>query len=325
MVFKYLGKTKADYQNLIHSFLPAYEPSVKRKAFERALERHHGECGEIEISRVMNDKTWMMSESYRKRDFKLIVDAEFYDYTAAREGEDTWFVNFADPTLFVAYDSDLFAQDEIQTLEMPLLASCCLYLDEKRIPGFVTKTNVDGEPTPYLFRNVPYWIKVDTMPLLSDGTRGNIYGNNLMYASNEEIEAGIRMFDGDVRCNVLAMAAPEGRGGTYRYTRSELEELMKTVLCSFSAVRDQSSGRVVIHTGNWGCGAFGGNKELMYLAQMYAGSVCGIDELVLHAVDEEILDRAKRAYEQLPDSMCFSSVVVSLLAKNYCWGISDGN
>ena len=146
-----------------------------------------------------------------------------------------------------------------------------------------------------------------------------------MYASDEEIEAGIRTFEGDVRCNVLAMAAPEGRGGTYRYVRSELEELMKTVLCSFSAVRDQSSGRAVIHTGNWGCGAFGGNKELMYLAQMYAASVCGIDELVFHAVDEEILDRAKRVYEQLPDSIGFSDIVGYLLARGYYWGISDGN
>ena len=34
-----------------------------------------------------------------------------------------WHVNFADPRLFVAYGSGLFAQDEIQVAEHPLLAS----------------------------------------------------------------------------------------------------------------------------------------------------------------------------------------------------------
>jgi len=32
-----------------------------------------------------------------------------------------WYVNFADPRLFTAYGSGLFAQDEIQAAEHPIL------------------------------------------------------------------------------------------------------------------------------------------------------------------------------------------------------------
>jgi hypothetical protein len=34
-----------------------------------------------------------------------------------------WHVNFADPQLFVAYGSQLLAQDELQAAEHPLLGS----------------------------------------------------------------------------------------------------------------------------------------------------------------------------------------------------------
>lgn len=43
--------------------------------------------------------------------------------------------------------------------------------------------------------------------------------------------------------------------------------------------------RVVVHTGNWGTGAFGGNKVLMACIQMYAARVAGLDELVFHTFE----------------------------------------
>lgn len=308
---------------MIHSFLPEYGPERKKRVLKDALKLHEGDSGEILVCRVMCDGNTLTSASLVKKECKLTSDSGFYDYTKAKADEDAWFVNFADPVLFVAYDSDMFAQDEIQTLEMPLLASCCRYLDEKRPGGFVTKTNVDGNPTPYLFRNVPYWISVNTRPVLNDGTTGNIYGNAFASASDEEIRAGIRTFEGNVRCNVLAIAAP--REGVGRYSEDEIAELMKTLLCSFSAVREQSRGKTVIHSGNWGCGAFGGNKELMYLAQMYAAGVCGINELVLHAVDEKALERAKRSLGYMGGEMKLKDVIAYLLSKGFEWGVGDGN
>ena len=49
----------------------------------------------------------------------------FYDYRTAlaAAGAAEWHVNFADPHLFFAYGSSLFAQDEIQVAEHPILGS----------------------------------------------------------------------------------------------------------------------------------------------------------------------------------------------------------
>ena len=322
MLFKYLGKKNINCQDLIRDYLPAYGPQRKQRAFETALEKHRNDDGEIIVTHVMSNQAEMASAVFEKKPFTLTLDKGFYDYTKAREGEDTWFVNFADTTLFVAYNKDLFAQDEIQTLEMPLLAAFKKYIESRPIGGFAPLTNVDGNPTPYLFKGVPYWISVNTSPVLKDGTVESIYGYRFMEASDEAIEAGIRTFEGDLRCNVLAISAPSGGYG--RYYEEELTELMKTLICSYSAVREQAAGKVVIHAGNWGCGAYGNNKELMYLAQMYAASVCGIDELVMHDWKEEI-DRARTLYENMDKKMSFADVIAFLHSRKYEWGESDGN
>lgn len=323
MLFKYLGKNSVDCQDLLRDYLPTYGPQRKQRAFEAALEKHRTDNGEIFVTHVISNQAKMASVVFKKKPFILTLDKGFYDYTKARNGEDTWFVNFSDPTLFVAYDKSPFAQDEIQTLEMPLLAAFKKYIESRSIGGFAPLTNAYGNPTPYLFKSVPYWISVTTSPVLKDGTVESIYGNRFMNASDEAIEAGIRTFEGDLRCNILAISAPAGGYG--RYSEEELTELMKTLVCSYSAVREQTKDKVVIHAGNWGCGAFGGNRELMYLAQMYAASVCRINELVLHAVDEKILERSKCVLESMDRKLKFENVIAFLLARKYEWEESDGN
>ena len=55
----------------------------------------------------------------------LEVRDGFFDYEPA-SGSDSmveWHVNFADPNLFYAYGSGLFAQDEMQVAEHPVLGS----------------------------------------------------------------------------------------------------------------------------------------------------------------------------------------------------------
>jgi hypothetical protein len=53
------------------------------------------------------------------------------------------------------------------------------------------------------------------------------------------------------------MAAPVGSG---RYTREEIELVLLTAFTGFAAARGESpvGSRVIIHTGHWGTGAFGG-------------------------------------------------------------------
>ena len=57
----------------------------------------------------------------------------YFDYTPALDRADAveWHVNFADPHLFVAYGSRLFAQDEMQVAEHPALGSLKEALDAR--------------------------------------------------------------------------------------------------------------------------------------------------------------------------------------------------
>src|SRR5437773_1650714 len=66
------------------------------------------------------------------------VQANFYDYKPVGAGAAPcieWHVNFADPRLFVAYGSALFAQDEMQVAEHPLLACVREALIARKLPA----------------------------------------------------------------------------------------------------------------------------------------------------------------------------------------------
>lgn len=101
--------------------------------------------------------------------------------------------------------------------------------------------------------------------------------------------------------------------------------------------------RVVVHTGNWGTGAFGGNKVLMACLQMYAARVVGLDELVFHTfepsataanpfrlllwltvIDELRYKAGRELYESLLDKPV-DEALDTLYNKKFHWGQSDGN
>lgn len=47
---------------------------------------------------------------------------------------------------------------------------------------------------------------------------------------------------------------------------------------------------MVVHTGNWGTGAFGGNRILMATIQLLASQVAQVDELVFHTFEPSATD-----------------------------------
>jgi hypothetical protein len=58
-----------------------------------------------------------------KSETKLIMKEDTFDYKNVEESSLEWHVNFADMNLFGFYGGSLFAQDEIQVAEHPILAS----------------------------------------------------------------------------------------------------------------------------------------------------------------------------------------------------------
>ena len=331
MVYKTLGKTELENVELIASFTPNFTEKRKREFFGEARKiKEKSLTGSVTVTRCTPDDDFIDSAVFTKKTTVVKDEAGFFNYAKDQSNSErcVWWMNFADPKLFGYYSGSMFAQDEIQVFEHPVLAGIRNYLvdpgEENMQPW--TLTLRDGEPdraTPFLIENVPMWLKVDTCPQLPFGGFGHIYGRSFRSASYEELEAGIKVVKENIKNNIMAVSAVVGSG---LYTYDQIEIMLKTLICAFSKAKDVAQGKkCVIHGGNWGCGAFGGNPEVMYFLQIYAASVTGIDELILHNTDDDAYFDAKEVYDDLDDETTLESVIYKLLDKEYCWGRGDGN
>jgi len=80
----------------------------------------------------------------------------------------------------------------------------------------------------------------------------------------------------------------------------------------------------VIHTGFWGCGAFGGNRRLMTILQSLAGDLAGV-ETVFRAFDKpgvELARDARQFYERLRDAARRSPFFSTALPRKNSSGVS---
>jgi len=210
---------------------------------------------------------------------------DHFDY--ADVGPGVWYLNFAHHDLFVAADTPAFAQDELQVAEHPCLYGLRAALVEHAIAA---KTVEAGRPTPILLQNVPRQLAVDTT---------HLYGRAFATALLEDLRAAARRLE-PTPTNLLAIEAPyAGRGA---YTLAQLQLAFDTAAGGFAAARAGSDGaEVVIHTGHWGGGAYGGDRTLMATIQRVAARAVGV-RLVFHAGDDPapyhaasaILDRETR-------------------------------
>ena len=84
---------------------------------------------------------------------------------------------------------------------------------------------------------------------------------------------------------------------------------------------------MVVHTGFWGCGAFGGNRILMTALQTAAAGMAGVDRTVFHTGDpsgDGVLGEAKRLLGPGP-AMAVGELIRRVHAAGLEWGTSDGN
>jgi hypothetical protein len=90
----------------------------------------------------------------------------------------------------------------------------------------------------------------------------------------------------------------------------------------------------VVHTGFWGCGAFGGNRTLMALLQLVAAQMAGLSRLVFHAANRagsKEFDRALALYQAIGSGVAgggaaaIERLIDDVVGQGFCWGESDGN
>ena len=127
------------------------------------------------------------------------------------------------------------------------------------------------------------------------------------------------------------MAAPAGGRGPYE--RAELEDVLATAYTGFAVAGRESlrlagpEARAVVHTGFWGCGAFGGDRTVMTVLQALAADLAGVD-LAFHAGSGRgpaDAGEALRAHAALrAGAPEVDAILDGLLRRGPRWGVSNG-
>jgi len=272
---------------------------------------------------------------------------------------------------FAYYGGRLFAQDELQCLEHPALcslrdllvhlpASRGSLLDPTRTSIHLTDTTI---ATPILVSGVERRACIHTDRNEAEGRPRGLYGNNFGSADGNAVRKAVEVFDKRLDAqgkeyfsNILAMSAP--REGLY--SKGVIRMILATAYTGFIAARMESlvnAGflvrthdgehghtsladpmptrqvpKVKIHTGNWGCGAFGGNPVAMSMLQTFAAQMAGV-ELIYYVQGAENRREYDCGMKDLQDLMAELAVdgyveleafIGGVVKKEYMWGESNG-
>jgi hypothetical protein len=254
-----------------------------------------------------------------------------YGYIASPSGSTDWWVNFAADDLFAFYAGRCFAQDEIQVLEHPALGSVREALLAEGLSTFVTDR---GRPTPFLVSGTERRIRFHTRPQPELGRADWIYGRAFDNASEDEVMARAEGLEPPTKSNILVIEAPAHGEGEYQ--GFEVEMALLAAHTGFAAARVETrrlspGSSCVVHTGFWGCGAYGGNRAMMTAVQLLAARLAGIDRLCFHHWDEIGEKRfatgqllAEKVERAVP-SLELDGIIGELAASGLRWGASDGN
>lgn len=309
-----LAQKDFSFDELFRAHPPRWVDSNKRAIYTVLEPQIASLRGRLRFSR------WPSAPVPQDFEFKTeVVSApDKYSYPPPAKGHMEWHVNFADPELFGFYGGSLFAQDEIQVMEHPALAAL---REALRNADMAARTEESGRPTPVLVQGVPRMCAIDT---------SGIYGNAFSRARTERVLAAVSVLVPPTVSNIIAVAAPRGAG---TYDAATIGKILQTAFTAFGAARAQSPGSasVTIHSGFWGCGAFGGNRTVMIALQALAAGMAGVERMVFHAVDQAGLQTCDLALKLAGEIMGAGSrvetrkVVESMAARKFPWGQSDGN
>lgn len=261
--------------------------------------------------------------------FKIESVPGHFEYGPSCYPEDMdWHLNFADLDAFATWRTPLFAQDEIQVAEHPILAALHLLCRDQDISlRTVDEEHEEDNPTPVLVSGAERRIAVET-------SMSGLYGNAFQGARQDDVRRATRMINPPSLSNILAIQAPLPRKG--HYAADVIRQVLVTAFSGFSAASEESrlqrgaDASAVIHTGFWGCGAYGGNHVLMVLLQMLAAHLAGVGRIVFHigtASGQGYFEEALGIYHRITTQPTTPvGEIIDMLEKMaFPWGVSDGN
>eukprot|EP01083_Nonionella_stella_P033677 92163_1 len=354
-----LSRCKYNVSQLVQEYPCRFNHPHKRTIYQN-ITKHQTKKGKIDPKHVCyftrwkqlnmtnDDKESKQDNPLRKTNTVHSYEENVFEYNEKKSdnNEVTWYLNFAHSNLFIAYAGVLLAQDELQVLEHPFLGSLreCMVRHNKAAKEKVEfLSRVTAYSTPCLFTGVPRQCHVDTLPNKHiKGREGGLYGNAFCRCKDfSVIDGAVRLLTPVTHSNIIAIEAPTGGYGTY-----SLKDIDYIFLCAFTAFKaarieseilckknKNDEVNVVIHSGNWGTGAYGGNKELMSLLQILAADFSGVDRLVYHTFSKMFTAPYLKALEVRQRFVDKDGNIVEdwafirneLFQMNYRWGVSDGN
>jgi len=253
---------------------------------------------------------------------KIQQEGGFFRYEAPQDDDRSthWHMNFADSNVFAYYGGPLLAQDELQVVEHPILASVHRALSAG-VPGqeqLTTATKDSTGATPILVKGALRRCALDT---------ADIYGDNFAVACTDTVEQAVSVLKPPVPSNLLALSAVEPRFGMY--TRDQIRELFEAAYTGFRAIVMASENKsATLHTGHWGCGAFGGNKGLSAAVQLLAAGTAGVERVCFWYGFTE-LDRSALMHgievAKLLSGKPAGEVYKLLDSAGYSWGDANEN
>lgn len=316
-----------DAAELLEEYPPRFSCERKRRVFELASASGSESAGRLSVSRWQGEalpEVVDVDAAIRR----LEVRPGYFTFDPSPTDRVDWHVNFAHSDVFAFYGGSLFAQDEWQVAEHPLLASV---REALAVRPRDLRTVEAERTTPILVHGVERWCEIATEPDESAGRPNGLYGGEFGQASLEAIERAVRRIEPPTRTNVIAMAAPAYGEGEYQL--SELTQILMTAFAGFRAAVLESefqAGRVApvfIHTGFWGCGAFGGNRIVMTALQLLAAGMADVDGLVFHhggAAGRDGVESAASLLCELSGDVSVEGLLQDFARRGFEWGVSNG-
>jgi hypothetical protein len=162
-----IDRHQFEAQQLVQDHPPRWRHRNKQIVYDIACPPGSVHQGQLEYTRwdAMPLPETVDTRSAKSR---MVHRPGYFDYAPALDEKAAveWHVNFADPQLFVAYGSSLFARDEMQVAEHPALGSLKEALDARRLHALTAEMD---EPTPILVMGVERRCRVATEPNSAEG------------------------------------------------------------------------------------------------------------------------------------------------------------
>ncbi|KAL8616975.1 hypothetical protein ACOMHN_041893 [Nucella lapillus] len=118
---------------------------------------------------------------------------------------------------------------------------------------------------------------------------------------------------GRLCCEVVAIDALVFRNNYYRqFKRPSIIRELNKAYCGFMSTVEEKH-RAAVCTGNWGCGAFGGDKQIKSLVQMMAASAAKRDMCYFTFEDGRLTEDLHRVHETLRSEGKTISEIMKLL------------